>query len=70
MASNKYTHFDEIFGTINQKNCSAPKRTLVGAVITVIGMIVVIILVTGPSKINSGKTVVVDFDLKIHTSGA
>ena len=50
MASNKYTHFDEIFGTINQKICSAPKRTLVGAVITVICMIVVIILVTDPSK--------------------
>ena len=75
MECKKYSHFDEILG-INQKvQCkmfgfSTQKRTLVGAVITVIGMIVVIILVTDTSKdaskINSGKIGIIDFDLKIH----
>ena len=49
---------------------STQKKTLVGAVITVIGMIVVIILLTDTSKdaskINSGKIGIIDFDLKIH----
>ena len=60
MECKRYTHFDEILG-INQKvQCkTTQKRTLVGAVFTVIGMIVVIILVTDTSKdaskINSGK---------------
>ena len=64
MEFKKYTHFDEILG-INQKGqckifgSNTQKRTLVGAVFTVIGMIAVIILVTDTSKdaskINSGK---------------
>ena len=64
MEFKKYSHFDEILG-INQKGLckifgsNTQKRTLVGAVFTVIGMIAVIILVTDTSKdaskINSGK---------------
>ena len=71
MVCKKYTHFDEILGVNQKVQCkflgfSTQKKTLVGAVITVIGMIVVIILVTDTSKdtskINSGK---IGFDLKI-----
>ena len=74
MECKKYTHFDEILGVNQKVQCkflgfSTQKKTLVGAVITVIGMIVVIILVTDtskdPSKINSGKIGMIGFDLKI-----
>ena len=77
MECKKYTHFDEILGVNQKVQCkflgfSTQKRTLVGAVITVIGMIVVIILVTDTSKdtskINSGKIGMIGFDLKIDRS--